>query len=116
MGGVKVMDALGGGVRGQFRINRAASSAAAASAAVPQAHAGSSGAGGVPRQAGGPRPGSISSNAPSAGVSSRPQPPRPTGAAPLIFPPVGGFEGSPLPSLQTCLQPEVGHAGPGERQ
>ncbi|BDA43092.1 probable E3 ubiquitin-protein ligase ZNF598 at N-terminal half [Coccomyxa sp. Obi] len=37
----QVLDALGGGVRGQYRINRAASSAAAAPASMPQSHVGS---------------------------------------------------------------------------
>ncbi len=46
----QVLDAFGGGVRGQYRINRAASSAAAAPAAMPQSHV-SGGPGAPPRPA-----------------------------------------------------------------
>lgn len=56
---VQVWDALGGGVRGQYRINRAASSAAGASALVSQSHVGSGSA--AP-----PRPAASHQWAPSA--------------------------------------------------
>ncbi|EIE26925.1 hypothetical protein COCSUDRAFT_46285 [Coccomyxa subellipsoidea C-169] len=80
-GAKEVLDALGGGVRGQYRINRAASTpAASAPAAVPQAHAGSTCAASASR----PTAGHQSSH---TGISSsghcsshqRPQPPRPSG-------------------------------------
>jgi hypothetical protein len=116
----QVMDALGGGVRGQYRINRAASSAAAAAAALPSAHAGSSGAC-APRQAGGPHhplnSSSSSSNAPSGGASNRPQSHRPTGAAPATFLLCGCWSGfSGAPHAKICMQPSGVHAGPGGTQ
>ncbi|CAL8468912.1 g8453 [Coccomyxa elongata] len=77
---VQVLDALGGGVRGQYRINRAASSAAGASASVPQSHVGS-GSAAPPRPAASHQialPGSSTTAGASAG--SHRLPPRTAGA------------------------------------